>query len=364
MPVVFDCFEGKSFEQICEFCNTSGLNLTMDEYNNLYQLSFSEDTDLSMPLARSMNGIIFEKETNVIVHYSPPKAYDCFFKPEPGMLCMEKDPYTLDFNEDDVKIELFTEGTLIRVFWYDGAWQFGTSRMINAALSHWSSDKSFRELFLETLKFQEEDLDFLDPQYCYSYIIQHPENRIVLDIRAPFCICVNRVNLDTLEVEYFTDGYRVDKSLSQVLSEVHDDNCPITTNYIAILPDQTRVKITNRKYSVIKKAMNNNPSIRWVYIEAIKNGTWNTIKDAFPSEEETFNDIDTAFQETVELIHIYYYRRNIKRDTDFEVPKRYERTVAQLHGQFRKTREPITKELVNKKLLDLDTKLLYYVLAI
>jgi hypothetical protein len=356
---------GKSFQQILELSATPGINLKVDDYNDLYMLSFTDESNMNLPFIRQMNGIILQKETNKLIHFSSEKAYDCFFKPTPGLICAEKDPYIVrEFVDDVDSIEHFIEGCLIRVYRHNDEWQIGTSRTINAALSHWSSDKSFREMFMEALELQNETFEDLDPDYCYSYVLQHPENKICLDITVPYCAIVNRVHLETLQTESFTEGHRTDKNLSQVLEEVRSIECDISKNYIVLLKSGKKVKIINHKYAFIQEAMDNNPSIKWVYLESIKNGTWPIIRNAFKSEFEKFNNIDRLFEDAVGLIHLCYIKQNVKKEADFEVPKRYERTVAQLHGQYRRTKTPITPDVVKDKLLDLDTKLLYYVVGI
>ena len=358
---VRELLKNKTNEEISQLA--SDLHLQLQEYGNLYMLSFTDESDFKNEIVREMNGVILEKETNKIVHHAFSKTYDCFFTPQPGMISVYNDPYTEEFNENDVKIEHFIEGSLIRVYWYDEKWNIGTARSINGALSHWSSDKSFKELFTEALDYQKDSIENLDKNFCYTYILQHPESKICLDITSPFCMMMNRVNLETLEEERFTQGYQTGKTFKEMMEEV-DKNEDITKNYLVYLPNGARVRVMNGKYFAIQSAINNNPSLNWVYLEAIKNGTYMMIRDAFKSEIERFEDIDEAFQETMELIHLAYLKRNVKRDQGFEVPKRYERTVAQLHGYYRKTKNVITKDVVRDKLLELDTKLLYYVLAI
>lgn len=345
---LLESLKPKTFEEIknnCEFA--------IKENGNLYMLSFNEKNDLNDDLVREVNGIILEKDTNKLVHYAFSKAYDGLSK-EDG-----EDPYLKTL--DKFRVEHLVEGTLIKVFYYDDEWRIGTSRNIDAVYSHWGSDRSFKELFLETCKKPEVNIDIesLDKSFCYSYILQHPEITIGYDIIISDVIPLNKVNLDTLEVVNLMDGFSHDLSKEEVLNQVCYDK-----NFMVITDDNKRIKILSHSYRDVKELLNNNPSIKWAYLEAVQSNRQQEFRNFFPSKAEIFDYVDDTIYDTVEVIHNLYILKFIKHENELVVPKRLYKTLGQLHGRYKKTRERTTREIIYDHLLGLNTKALYWVLCL
>lgn len=344
---LLESLKPKTFEEIknnCEFC--------IKENGNLYMLSFNENNDLNDDLVREVNGIILEKDTNKLVHYSFSKAYDGLSKQD------GEDPYLKEL--DKFRVENLVEGTLIKVFYYDNQWIVGTSRNIDAVYSHWGSEKSFKELFLETCKKPEVNIDIenLDKNFCYSYILQHPEITIGYDITVPDVISLNKINLDTLEVSNLMEGFSQSLSKEEVLNQV----C-YNKNFMIITDDNKRIKILSDAYKYAKNLLNNNPNLKWAYLESIQDNNEEEFRRFFPSKSDIFDYVDSKIYDTIETVHNLYIIKFIKHDKETTVPKRFYKTLGQLHGRYKKTNEKTTKEVIYEHLLDLKTKALYWVLG-
>ena len=81
---------------------------------------------------------------------------------------------------------------MINVFWdsnigLSGAWEISTRNTVGAESSFYKSpnSKTFRTMFLEAAINNNLDLDSLNKNFCYSFVLQHPENRIVVPFKAP-----------------------------------------------------------------------------------------------------------------------------------------------------------------------------------
>ena len=48
-----------------------------------------------------------------------------------------------------------------------------------------TSNKTFRYMFLDAMNYGGLEFSFLDPGVMYSFVLQHPENRIVIPIITP-----------------------------------------------------------------------------------------------------------------------------------------------------------------------------------
>lgn len=343
--------ENKSFDEVKEMMTNGPLNLSIKEHGDLYMISFTKKSDITNKLVRDASGIILEKNTNKVIHHSFAKAYE-------GINTLEEDTFRCeDIEKLNYTLEFFTEGSIIRVYYYEDSWNVGTSRNINAALSFWGSEKSFKELFYEALRIDNINLDDLDKEYCYSFILQHPEIKIGLDIAVPYCSMINMVNLKTLEETRTTEGYRFDKTYT----DIQNEHISIDKNYMMFLENGVRVKLMNNNYKRSQQLLNNNPNIKWTYLECIKNNTHRELRERFKNEKNTFDMIDEKFDEAVDIIHICYMERYIrKKDTD--VYFKHEKSLKQLHWFYRKTKKPVTISVVEDLLFDLNIKTLYWLL--
>ena len=90
---------------------------------------------------------------------------------------------------------------MINVFHFGGDWHISTRSKIGANCK-WFSDKKFSEMFDEA----KGGLDFekLNPELTYSFVLRHPENRIVTKYDTTDLVLVQVrngwVELDTYEV--------------------------------------------------------------------------------------------------------------------------------------------------------------------
>ena len=116
---------------------------------------------------------------NRVVSFAPPKSlpWDTFVKMNPKKTAT-------------IVAEEFIEGTMINVFWdakagLAGAWELATRNTVGAEVSFYKTNdanqnKTFRAMFLEAAIENHFDLNMLDPNYCYSFVLQHPNNRIYI----------------------------------------------------------------------------------------------------------------------------------------------------------------------------------------
>lgn len=151
--------------------NYCDINYTMIKYDKKY---LTNDQIKKIGLFRSV--IMVDEK---IVCYSPPKSLSprLFF-----------DTY-LQTSEYVVAEELI-EGTMINLFWdtvntVEPRWEIATRSTIGAKCKFWQSEQgmTFRQMFLDVCNDVKFDFDTLDKTYCYSFVMQHPSNKIVLPIK-------------------------------------------------------------------------------------------------------------------------------------------------------------------------------------
>ena len=110
-----------------------------------------------------------------MVCVSPPKSIDVDFYHKKY----------INSNSKDVIIEEFYDGTMINMFRHKGV-NYVSTRSCLGAHNKYRSIKTFNTMFSECIDF--ELFDKLDENYCYSFLLQHPNNRIVKQYKNPSCI--------------------------------------------------------------------------------------------------------------------------------------------------------------------------------
>jgi hypothetical protein len=349
--------------------DTSGTDVDTDEnaLGNLYMLSFTKKSDLSTKIARQANGIIFEKGSNKLIHYLFEKCYEgvCI---EGEEYSQEDDKLPLDlFDEKNTYVELFFEGSVIKLFEYKDVWRLATSRCLDAGKASWSSKKSFADMFKECICNVYENTweNFIQHQtsnYCSSYIIQHPQNKMAINVAEPVAFLLNIIDLRNLkEIRLDSDNLRVDLTYSDIVTNKRK----LTENFIVFQVDPEtdiithRIKILSDDFIERKRIYGNQQNIGLRYLEVLKDEQQTKLlRDTFPEYKSIFNRIDKIFYSTCKKIHRLYVRINVKKEDKEICPELYRRTLIQLHAQYRKTKQPITIQDVFFKLENLQPRVI------
>ena len=143
----------------------------------------SEDYVRTYGLCRS---IVVNSE-NKIVSFSPPKSISS--EKFLSNLLLE------NIDKENIIAQEFVEGTMINVFFNSsdtsqtpyGSWEITTRNTVGAMSSFYKyhGAKTFRQMFLEALTEHNFQFSDLNPSFCYSFVLQHPENRIVVPFHKP-----------------------------------------------------------------------------------------------------------------------------------------------------------------------------------
>jgi hypothetical protein len=226
---------------------------------------------------------VIVNEQKRVVGFSPPKSlsYDAFVGLYP-----EKTP--------EIAVEEFIEGTMINVFWdqssgLGGGWEVATRNTVGADVRFYKNNpnaKIFREMFLEAVTVCGLDLNLLNPSLCYSFVLQHPENRIVTPFDKPALYFIEGyeivtvadgstliyvfkgeqtpwLNTDVKTPKVFDDWVTYDD-----IKRKYVDNTSYTTQGIIIRNRTTneRTKIRNPEYEYVRRLKGNEPKAQYHYL--------------------------------------------------------------------------------------------------
>lgn len=338
----------QSFDDVKTFLQQPPYSLNIKEdtdLTSLYLLSYKKNiSDLTNPIVKECRGIILEKETNKIVCYTFNKSieHNCNINDQYVSV-----PDAIDYNTTVIQESI--DGTQIRLYYYNNEWQVATTRCINAKYARWQSDKSFYELFLQCNSSL--DYDTLDITKCYSFVIRHPENRIVVKYSIPsLCHVLTR----SKEEPYYesNDYIGVNKpeiitfdSFNDILSTVENELSWNTEGFVLCDINYNRMKIKSKAYLDIKELRGNTNNLLYRYCELRNSDDINNYLYYYEEDISKFEFYESRIFTLASMIHKEYVNKHIKRLNN-QITWQFRPTIYTLHGNYINTKVITTLNIV------------------
>lgn len=268
-----------------------------------------------------------------------------------------------DYFNQDLKnsyIEEFVEGTMINMF-YDvvaNDWEITTRSTLGAKCKfNMDCDKTFRYMFLSTMNDMGLEFDDFAKSYCYSFVLQHPDNKIVIPIKNPRLVLVdifkcndNKVEVierdifrnhtsmfitnNKIEIPSLVIDYEKTKSLTEVLKElVYNKDYRCMGYYVH--NNGERTKIRNPNYEHVKHLKGNSPKIQYQYYNLRQ---LNKVKDFlkfFPEYKQDFAVLRSNLHKYTQNLYKNYndcYIHKVKPLKTY--PYEYKTHMFHLHNKY------------------------------
>lgn len=344
-----------TFDQVKAHLETEPYHfrLKVDEavYPSLYCVCATEKSPSNEKWMRECNGLIVEKETNKIVCYTFDKMEDM---PE-GTVNPVMDATTSH-------LELSIEGTLMRVYYYGGRWMLSTKKCVNAAKARWLSKRSFQELFEEV--FPVDAFERLDVDCCYSFVLCHPENNMVVQYPTAQIFHISTRHMDTMQ------EMEVDIGIQKVpRQEVVGGDLSILTGlattsdlsyegYVLVDGQYHRQKFVSKIYEKAREVWGNTNYRFFRYLELRKIGE-EAVEEYlrfFPHDKTSFAEHEVQFISLCQHVLDVYIKKNVEKKGT--VPFYLKRLIFDIHGEFLKTRVMTDLVKVMDWIQKLDVKLI------
>lgn len=342
------------FESLKSILQNDPYNLKIKEDNNLKTLCLihSQDkSDFNNKIVNECNGIILDKNTLKIICYTFDKCQETNY------------PNNLDTNQ--LFIEYSIEGSLIRLYNYDDKWILSTKRCIDASKSKWLSNKNFVQLFYECLGSINFD-QAINPKYCYSFIISHPENNIISKEVIPTLYHISTRDMDTLKEVSLNIGVPLlernsvsnnsQEFIQNLILEMSNDTSNFYEGYMFIDINYNRWKLQKPYFKKLRDLWGNNNNRFFRYLE-LRNDI-NLLQEYlgyFQSDKNDFLKYESDINNFAQIILEYYSRKHITK-IDKNVPFYFSKLIYKLHGEYFKTRIKTDHNKIMLALLELDPK--------
>ena len=283
----------------------------------------SRDYESSYGLCRS----IISNEDNQIVCYSPPKSID-------RNVFVNKYP-VLDSN---FIVEELVEGTMINMFYNKGHWEISTKGVIGANTRFFktSDNTNFRKMFFDTFFGSGLTYEMFDTNYCYSFVLQHPHNRIVVPFTKPSLKLVAVYHIYTKDGDYVVNI--IDKysfwlnNLSSSMVQVNNtyetqsyDNldekyASMNTSYdiLGYVVYNTitceRMKVRNPMYEEVKALRGNQTKLQFQCLSLRSQGKVKDYLKYYPESKRDFSKYRDVVHQFTSTLYTNYRNCYVKKE--------------------------------------------------
>ena len=366
----------------------------VSEYNILsYKNANTDDKELGKYRSAIFAG---NDPPNQLLCFAPPKSIEkeVFIRNHPEQFSYEP---SVNQIPETIHITETIEGTMINLF-YDSnnkIWEIASKNAVGCrywyfrnAYTQNQKPRTFRDMFMDAIGEKDyADLNEtklvskLPKNYCYSFVLQHPENHIVLDIVEPRVYLVAVYEICESHAKYLPLPYvenlpyirelldaniiytpttiqysehlhhsertvaTFDQSLCErgfaqsprnyVQLELHLNYCASYTHMMGLTLIDTetgdRMKLENQQYNYKKSLRGNHPNLQYQYLCLLRIQKIPEFLKYFPIYREHFDRFNTQFEQFVNTIQTTYYMWYVKKQKDVEFSKHIMYFVRRIH---------------------------------
>jgi hypothetical protein len=358
---------------------------TLSEYstksNDKYRIArYNKDILINdlIPFYGLLRSVIFNKH-NQIVSFAPPKSYlaDQFIT-----------KYATKTN--NIIAQEFVEGTMINVF-YDSTilnWKIATRNTVDAEVYFYKKEngKTFNAMFFEACKQNNFNLEMLNKKFCYSFVLQHPENRIVIPFQTPQLYLVEAyeiINTDNVIIPQNINEIRISGELintgirfpevydfttyTELIEKFASANTPYNIMGIVIKNVLTneRTKIRNPIYEEVRHLKGNQTKTQYQYLHLRKEGKLPNYLKYYPEFKKEFSECREKVHIFTNTLHQNYLACYVRKEKHLkEFGSQFRTHMFNLHQQFINDLRPnnlfITNTIVQKYVNNLHPSLLMH----
>ena len=369
--------------------NSNILKLTKTDSNDkMYKVIrydkniLNDDLISTYGLCRS----IIVNENNKIVCFSPPKSIpsDEFIKKYPN-------------KTEAIVAQEFVEGTMINVFWDEnigltGGWEISTRNTVGATSGFYksSNSKTFRTMFLEAAQENNLHLENLNRAYSFSFVLQHPENRIVVPFKKALIYLVAMYHIDDTEsTNCCVYSYNIDEmrklnwmnanikfpetyycnDYTELIKQYASMNTPYYVLGFVLHNVQTgeRSKIRNPVYEQVRVLRGNQPKLQYQYLTLRKQNRVKDFLKYYPENKRAFSEYREHIHLFTNTLFMNYISCYVKKENPLkQYSEQYRTHMFTLHGLYINTLRANKMTITNRVVIDyvnnLQTTLLMYCL--
>jgi len=302
-------------------------------------------SNLALPHVRAFRSVVWDTLEHRPVSVTPFKSEDGEILPLQGSV-------------EDYQLEHFVDGVLIGM-WYDkynSKWQYHTRSTIGANCRYYSQIKSFRLMFDNATRAL--SWNDLDKEACYSWVLQDPENRIVVPVKQSTAYCVQKakvgadatVSLLPLEpTMYPVIALNGLANWDDVRTRVADWNERFKHTVQGIhVKDAAgrRWKLRTQEYNRIRAMRGNSARLDFLWLSAWRANTLPAYLALYPEERALSSATITKWKQvTNDVFHMYVDVFKARSLAKTAIPPKYRPLIYGLHNKYMTELKPAGKSV-------------------
>lgn len=288
---------------------------------------------------------------------------------------------------ENIVAEEFIEGTMINVFFdptygASGCWQIATRNTVGAEVSFykWSS-MTFNQMFLEACISNNFNIQTLNPSYCYSFVLQHPSNRIVIPFKKPqlYLVAIHKIiqvyeNVTVVE-ENLTDvrkggllhltGLKFPEryeftTYTELIDKFASGNTSYDVMGVVVKNTQTgeRSKFRNPIYEEVRHLRGNQPKLQYQYLCLRHSGKLPEFLKYYPETKEEMSKFRDQVHMFTDNLHKNYISCYVRKEQPLrQYSEQYKTHMFKLHEHFTTNLRPTGLYITNTEVIRYVNKL-------
>ena len=265
----------------------------------------------------------------------------------------------------------YVEGTMINMFYTGSEWEIATRSSVGGNVSFYAASdgtptKTFRWMFLdavshcETLSEDPRDLfscvETFPKTYCFSFILQHPDNRIVVPFQNPNVYLAKIYNIQSNYVEEVPITNEVTQLLPvwlcypqnvnkeyQWLEYCFRDGCETDYKIVGAMlsgrdsnNNVIRTKIRNPNYESVRQLRGNQPKLQYRYLMLRKARKVADYLKYYPEHRTLFDSYRKLIHKFTKELHTNYIMCYVKKSGPLNTfSPQYRTHMFKLHEEYK-----------------------------
>ena len=278
--------------------------------------------------------------------------HDCFSPPK----SLSLDVFMSQFAKSQCFAEEFIEGTMINLFFDKDIdkWEIATKSSVGGNLTYFKDRPTFEQLFMEICGHIKLDFNELSSDLIYSFVIQHPKNKLVLPIQEMRLYLISVYKIVGLKVYEMPKSEYPNIGLKSTISKMwHPYQLTIETyaslkqqfgsintdiNNIGIMIKSVtgkRTKIRNPNYEYLKQLKGNNSKLQYQYLCLRRLNKVKEYLHYFPEARSTFSEFRKQIHLFTDGLYSNYVKCYIKKEKPLkEFSNQFRPHMYNLHQQY------------------------------
>lgn len=271
---------------------------------NLVCFKYGIEADFSDPLVCEARGIIIDVTHQMVVC----RPFDKFFNVQ--------EQYAADIDWNTARVLEKIDGSLIKLYWYNGKWVFATSSTCDAREASVAGykDITYRDVIARADNYGKIPFDDLNKGYTYLFELVSPMTQVVIRYDNTTLYYLNaRDNRTGEEKDHELEGFRkpksfplktIDECLEAAVELNKDPESDVTDEgFVVVDGKHNRIKIKSTAYVALHRAVTNKIFTARRMTELFQQGADLTkLAKDFPNEARIIKYYDWQFEEVMHKI--------------------------------------------------------------